>query len=171
MIENACVTLQRRAAAQRARPPNPGPASTSLVGPGQYDSPTHRLSGYKYQQQARRLPRIEPTVSGSAVQNRSRHCDRRFQFTSGVYPKFLGGNAPVCSMSAVGHCADNAACEGFFGLPKRERVQHRRYRARHEARADLSDYLERFHNPRMHRRVARRDREFSALTQPSAAMK
>ena len=30
---------------------------------------------------------------------------------------------------------------------------------------DLCDYLERFHNPRMRRRVARRDREFSALTQ------
>lgn len=25
-------------------------------------------------------------------------------------------------MSAVGHCGDNAACEEFFGLLKRERV-------------------------------------------------
>jgi len=44
---------------------------------------------------------------------------------------------------------------------KRERVNHRQYRTRDEARADLFDYLERFHNPRMRRRVARRDREFS----------
>jgi putative transposase len=98
------------------------------------------------------------------------HSDRGGQFISGTYQKFLGGNALVCSMSAVGHCADNAACEGFFGQLKRERVHHRRYRTRDEARADLFDYLERFHNPRMRRRVARQDRKFSALTQPSVEM-
>jgi putative transposase len=96
------------------------------------------------------------------------HSDRGGQFISGTYQKFLGGNALVCSMSAVGHCADNAACAGFFGMLKRERVHHRKYRTRDEARADLFDYLERFHNPRMRRRVARQDRKFSALTQPSA---
>lgn len=95
------------------------------------------------------------------------HSDRGGQFISGTYQKFLGGNALVSSMSAVGHCADNAACEGFFGLLKRERVHHRNYRTRDEARADLFDYLERFHNPRMRRRVARKDREFSALIKPS----
>lgn len=95
------------------------------------------------------------------------HSDRGGQFISGTYQKFLGGNALVSSMSAVGHCADNAACEGFFGMLKRERVLHRRYRTRDEARTDLFDYLERFHNPRMRRRVARRDREFSALIKPS----
>ena len=95
------------------------------------------------------------------------HSDRGGQFISGAYQKFLGGNALVCSMSAVGHCGDNAACEGFFGVLKRERVYRRQYRTRDEARADLFDYLERFHNPRMRRRVARRDREFQALIKPS----
>ena len=98
------------------------------------------------------------------------HSDRGGQFISGTYQTFLGHNALVSSMSAVGHCADNAACEGFFGQLKRERANHRRYRTRAEARADLFDYLERFHNPRMRRRVARQDRKFSALTQPSAEM-
>lgn len=96
------------------------------------------------------------------------HSDRGGQFISGTYQKFLGGNALVCSMSAVGHCGDNAACEGFFGVLKRERVHRTHYRTRDEARADLFDYLERFHNPRMRRRVARRDREFQALIKPSA---
>lgn len=50
------------------------------------------------------------------------HSDRGGQFISGTYQKFLGGNALVCSMSAVGHCGDNAACEGFFAVLKRERV-------------------------------------------------
>lgn len=50
------------------------------------------------------------------------HSDRGGQFISGTYQKFLGGNALVCSMSAVGHRADNAACEGFFGMPTHSRV-------------------------------------------------
>lgn len=73
-------------------------------------------------------------------------------------------------MSAVGHCGDNAACEGFFGLLKRERVAHQSYRTRDEARGDLFDYIERFHNPRMRRRVARQDRRFSALFKQSVKM-
>ena len=56
-------------------------------------------------------------------------------------------------MSAVGSCADNAAMEGFFGLLKRERVNRRIYRTRSEARADVFDYIERFHNPRRRRRL------------------
>ncbi len=95
------------------------------------------------------------------------HSDRGGQFISGTYQKFLGGNALVCSVSAVGHCDDNAACEGFFGVLKRERVHRTHYRTRDEARANLFDYLKRFHNPRMRRRVARRDREFQALIKPS----
>jgi len=98
------------------------------------------------------------------------HSDRGGQFISGTYQKFLGGNALVCSMSAVGHCADNAACQGFFGQLKRKRVNQRQYRTRDEARADLFDFLERFHNPRMRRRVARQDRRFSVVTQPSVDM-
>ena len=77
-------------------------------------------------------------------------------------------NALLCSMSSVGHCGDNAACEGFFGVLKRDRANHRRYRTRDEARADLFDYIERFHNPRMRRRVATQDLKFSNLSKPSA---
>jgi putative transposase len=91
------------------------------------------------------------------------HSDRGAQFTSGDYQRFLRRNTLICSMSAVGHCGDNAACEGFFGLLKRERVAHRQYRTRDEARADLFNYIERFHNPRMRRRVARDDLKVSAL--------
>lgn len=42
------------------------------------------------------------------------HSDRGTQFTSGDYQRFLIHHTLVCSMSAVGHCGDNAACEGFF---------------------------------------------------------
>ena len=56
------------------------------------------------------------------------HSDRGSQFRSGDYQKFLKGNNLICSMSAVGHCGDNATCEGFFGMLKRERVNRKKYR-------------------------------------------
>jgi putative transposase len=58
------------------------------------------------------------------------------------------------------HCAlfggafDNAACEGFFGLLKRERTRHQKYRTRAEITADVFHYIEQFHNPRMQRKIA-----------------
>ncbi len=95
------------------------------------------------------------------------HSDRGSQFRSSDYQRFLKRNTLICSMSAVGHCGDNAACEGFFGVLKRERVNRRRYRTRDEARADVFNYIERFHNPRMQRRVARQDQKLSTLLKPS----
>ncbi len=85
------------------------------------------------------------------------HSDRGTQFTSYEYQQFLSSQNFVCSMSAVGHCGDNAAAEGFFGMLKRERINRKRYRTANEARGDVFDYIERFHNPRMRRRMARQD--------------
>ena len=67
-------------------------------------------------------------------------------------------------MSAVGHCGDNAAAEGFFGMLKRERVYRRNYRTHAEARLDIFDYIERFYNRIVRRRIARQDELFLALT-------
>lgn len=83
------------------------------------------------------------------------HSDRGCQFTSDDYQRFLNGHNLTCSMSAVGSCADNALVEGFFGMLKRERVNRRRYFTRTEARADIFDYIERFYNPRMRRKLLR----------------
>jgi hypothetical protein len=49
--------------------------------------------------------------------------------------------------SQWGHCGDNAAAEGFFGMLKRERIIRRRHRTFDDARADVFDYIEGFHNP------------------------
>ena len=95
------------------------------------------------------------------------HSDRGTQFTSDEYQRFLVGHNLTCSMSAVGSCADNAAAESFFGLLKRDRVYRRQYLTREEARADVFDYIERFHNPRMRRRMERRAAENANLTQAS----
>lgn len=95
------------------------------------------------------------------------HSDRGTQFRSGDYQRYLAANSLVCSMSAVGHCGDNAACEGFFGLLKRERIYRTSYPTLDAARADVFDYIERRHNPRMRRRVARQDQKVAALLEPS----
>ena len=50
------------------------------------------------------------------------HSDRGCQFSSEEYQRFLEAHQMICSMSAVGSCADNAAAESFFGVLKRERV-------------------------------------------------
>ncbi len=96
------------------------------------------------------------------------HSDRGTQFTSEEYQQFLSGHRLICSMSAVGHCADNAAVEGFFGKLKRERVNRRAYQTFGEARTDVFDYIERFHNVLIRRRLAEQDQKYLALSQPSA---
>jgi putative transposase len=95
------------------------------------------------------------------------HSDRGCQFTSEEYQRFLHGHGLICSMSAVGSCADNAAAESFFGVLKRERVNRRCYLTRSEARADVFDYIECFHNPIKRRAVAANQPEQLVLTQPS----
>lgn len=98
------------------------------------------------------------------------HSDRGCQFTSDEYQRFLLGHNLICSMSAVGSCADNAAAESFFGVLKRERVNRRQYRTRAEARADIFDYIERFHNPRKRRQLEMLKQDDLVLTQPSVEL-
>jgi putative transposase len=57
--------------------------------------------------------------------------------------------------------------EGFFGMLKRERVHRRRYLTLADARADVFDYIERFHNPRMQRRLDAQDQAYNDLTKQS----
>ena len=95
------------------------------------------------------------------------HSDRGCQFTSDEYQRFLKGHRIICSMSATGSCADNAAAESFLGLLKRERVNRQQYRTRSEARADIVDYIECFYNARKRKQLAMREQEDLSLTQPS----
>ncbi|MCF5088957.1 IS3 family transposase [Stenotrophomonas sp. PA-6-5C] len=95
------------------------------------------------------------------------HSDRGSQFRSGDYQDYLAANGLLCSMSAVGHCGDNAACEGFFGLLKRERIYRTTYPTLDAARSDVFEYIERRHNPRMRRRRVKQDQKFSTLSKQS----
>jgi putative transposase len=95
------------------------------------------------------------------------HSDHGCQFTSEEYQQFLAAHHITCSMSAVGSCADNAAAESFFGVLKRDRVNRRQYRTRAEARADIFDYIEHWHNPRQRQKLAGQQQGDKLLTQVS----
>jgi transposase InsO family protein len=74
------------------------------------------------------------------------HSDQGSQYASGDYQALLAGASIVCSMSRKGDCWDNAPVESFFATLKVERVYHRRYETREEARTDLFQYLETWYN-------------------------
>jgi len=74
------------------------------------------------------------------------HSDRGVQYASQAYRRLLNQTGGISSMSRKGNCWDNAPLESFFSTLKRERVHHRRYRTRAEARTDIFDYIEGWYN-------------------------
>ena len=74
------------------------------------------------------------------------HSDRGIQYASNDYQKALSQHKMLCSMSRKGDCWDNAVVESFFSTLKTERVHHRLYRSRDEARRDIFQYIEVFYN-------------------------
>lgn len=76
------------------------------------------------------------------------HSDRGIQYAAEVYRQTLAAAGITPSMSRKGNCWDNAPMESFFHTLKTERVHHRVYATRAEARRDLFGYIEGFYNPR-----------------------
>jgi putative transposase len=70
------------------------------------------------------------------------HTDRGSQYAATDYQLELEAARIRCSMSRKGNCYDNAVAESFFATLKKERVHHRRWRTRDEARSDLFEYIE-----------------------------
>jgi len=75
------------------------------------------------------------------------HSDRGSQYASNDYQKLLKKHGIIPSMSRKGDCWDNAPTESFFSTLKRERVYHKTYRTRLEARTDIFNYIECWYNP------------------------
>jgi putative transposase len=73
------------------------------------------------------------------------------QYAAEAYRSALAQSGITPSMSRKGDCWDNAPMESFFHTLKTERVHHRIYATRAEARRDLFGYIEGFYNsPRLH---------------------
>ena len=76
------------------------------------------------------------------------HSDRGIQYAAEAYRSALARSGVTPSMSRKGDCWDNAPMESFFHTLKTERVHHRVYATRDQARRDLFGYIEGFYNPR-----------------------
>ena len=76
------------------------------------------------------------------------HSDRGIQYAAEAYRRTLARIGIMPSMSRKGDCLDNAPMESFFHTLKTERVHHRIYATRAEARRDLFHYIEGFYNSR-----------------------
>jgi len=76
------------------------------------------------------------------------HSDRGIQYAAETYRSALAQSGITPSMSRKGDCWDNAPMESFFHTLKTERVHHRVYATRAEARRDLFGYIEGFYNSR-----------------------
>ncbi len=76
------------------------------------------------------------------------HSDRGIQYAAEAYRQALASAGITPSMSRKGDRWDNAPMESFFHTLKTERVHHRVYATRDQARRDLFGYIEGFYNPR-----------------------
>jgi putative transposase len=69
------------------------------------------------------------------------HSDRGIQYAAEAYRQALAASGISPSMSRKGDCWDNAPMESFFHTLKTERVHHRVYATRADARRDLFGYI------------------------------
>ena len=74
------------------------------------------------------------------------HSDRGCQYTSGDYQSLLAFFGFQQSMSASGHCYDNATMESFWSTLKAECVGSTIYNSIFDARVAIFDYIEAFYN-------------------------
>lgn len=74
------------------------------------------------------------------------HSDRGVQYAARDYTDLLKEHQVRISMSRKGNPYDNAACESFMKTLKYEEVYRNEYRDFQEARASISEFLERVYN-------------------------
>lgn len=77
----------------------------------------------------------------------ARLSEERDIFTSMDWAAFLRARNLEHSMSRRGNCHDDAVAESVFNLLTRERIRRQTYRKREEARLDVFDDIEMFHDP------------------------
>lgn len=79
------------------------------------------------------------------------HSDRGCQYTSSDFQELTKRHGIKLSMSAKGHCYDNAVAESFFHTLKTEHTNFYNYKIREEAQVSIFEYIEVFYNrQRMH---------------------
>lgn len=82
------------------------------------------------------------------------HTDRGSQYCSKMYRMLISAHGLIGSMSRRGNCWDNAVAENFFGLIKREFLNHYSFSTVNRARLAIFDYINGWYNPhRIHSKL------------------
>jgi transposase InsO family protein len=76
------------------------------------------------------------------------HSDRGCQYASSAYRALLHSRGIRPSMSAAGHCYDNAAMESFWSTLKTEWLHNEDFENHQQAQSAIFDYIETFYNPK-----------------------
>jgi len=77
------------------------------------------------------------------------HSDQGAEYTASSFRKLLDENNIVQSFSKKGCPFDNACCESFFKLLKKNCTNRRTYHSVEELRLDIFDYIENLYNNRL----------------------
>lgn len=101
------------------------------------------------------------------------HTDRGSNYCSNVYRHLIKQNSLVGSMSRKGNCWDNAVAENFFGLIKKEVLNHLHFETRAKAELVIFDYINGWYNPnRIHSKLGYMSpNEFEARNQSQTKTK
>ncbi len=82
------------------------------------------------------------------------HSDRGSQYCSKAYRNLLVAHNLVGSMSRKGNCWDNSVAENFFGLIKREFLNHYKFSTIASANLGIFNYINGWYNPhRIHSKL------------------
>jgi transposase InsO family protein len=74
------------------------------------------------------------------------HSDRGIQYASSAFQALLHSQKMIPSMSAAGHCYDNANMESFWSTLKTELIHREAFTDLPQARSALFEYIEVFYN-------------------------
>lgn len=78
------------------------------------------------------------------------HTDQGVEYVSGQFQNRLRDFDMISSMSRKGRCTDNAMAESFFHSLKTEKVHHKRYLKKLDAKKDILNYIEFYNRERLH---------------------
>lgn len=97
---------------------------------------------------------------GNALRNRGypsgviMHTDRGSVYCSKLYRNLIEASNLIGSMSRKGNCWDNSVAENFFGLIKKEFLNHYKFETQASAKLGIFNYINGWYNPhRIHSKI------------------
>jgi transposase InsO family protein len=75
------------------------------------------------------------------------HTDRGSVYCSKLYRNLIQANNLIGSMSRRGNCWDNSVAENFFGLIKKEFLNHYKFETQASAKLGIFNYINGWYNP------------------------